>query len=46
MRIAGIAGAHHTFRPKAESDVGPNNRTTDIIALAQATALMKLSPEN
>ena len=44
--MAGIAGAHHVLMPNADSEVGPSDRMTNMIALAHASALMKLSPEN
>ena len=42
---AGITGAHHALIPNADNDVGPRERITSMIAVAQAIALRKLSPE-
>src|SRR5207247_7661205 len=43
---AGTAGAHHALIPRAESEVGPSHRITNMIAAAHATALIKLRHEN
>ena len=43
---AGTNGAHHAFIPNADNEVGPSERMTNMIVLAQAKALRKLSPEN
>ena len=43
---AGITGAHQALTPNADSDVAPSDWMMNMIALAHARALMKLSPEN
>ena len=43
---AGMAGAHQALMPNEPSDDGPNGLITNMMALAHASALTKLRPEN
>src|SRR5438067_516206 len=37
---AGIAGAHHALIPRAEMELSPSHRITNMIIVAHATALI------
>jgi len=41
-----MTGVHHALMPNAAREVGPSVVMTNMMALAHAMALIKLSPEN
>ena len=41
-----MIGAHHARSPSADSERGPRDVIANMMALAHAVALMRLSPEN